>query len=89
MKWPEAMLGGHPLISMIDCLYHNILSYVKFIFHILWIQVLSQSSKRDTFEFFRRQISDRQQRWGMRKAPRRAPNEMRIGPVVVADVEKC
>ena len=52
MKWPEAMLGGHPLISMIDCLYHNILSYVKFIFHILWIQVLSQSSKRDTFEFF-------------------------------------
>ena len=44
MKWPEAMLGGYPLILMIGCLYHNILSYVNFFFYMLWIQGFSQGS---------------------------------------------
>jgi hypothetical protein len=40
MNWPEAMLGEHPPISMIACLYHNILACVNFFFHMLWIQAL-------------------------------------------------
>jgi len=52
MRWPKAMLGEYPLSLMIGCLYHNILSYVKFFFYMLWIQGLIESSKRaNSFAF--------------------------------------
>ena len=38
MKWLNAMLGGHPFFLMMFNFYHNILSCVKFFFHILWIE---------------------------------------------------